>query len=132
MMENRKKLGHPVRAILFKPELNELSEIEIYNDETLVGVFSTSTKGALTRDQDRDSGMFECCKIESGLNSITDSDAFLYRPLYVTIIVNSCGESFALKERVIFAGELVNHKFTSIEMSIEEIKSMIESVNLIQ
>lgn len=130
-MEKRKK-SNPVMAILFKAELNELSEIEIYNDESLFGVFSTSTKGALTRDQDRDAGLFECCQIESGLNAITDSDAFLYRPLYVTFIVNSSGESFALKERIIFTGELIDHKFTSIEMSIEEIRLMIESVNLVQ
>lgn len=131
MMEKRKKSADPVRAILFKPELNELSEIEIYNDETLLGVFSTSEKGALTRDQDRDAGLFECCQIESGLNAITDSDAFLCRPMYVTIIVNGCGEFFALKERIIFTGELINHKFTSIEMSAEELRLMIEYVTLV-
>lgn len=130
-MEKRKKAVIPVRAILLKPELNELSEIEIYNDERLLGVFSTSTKGALARDQERDAGLFECCKIQSGVNAITDADAFLYRPMYLTIIVNSRGESFAFKERIIFTGELINHKFTSIEMSLKELKSMIESIILV-
>lgn len=127
----KRKKSNPVMAILFRAELNELSEIEIYNDETLLGVFSTS-KGALSRNTERSTGLFECLKIQSGLNAITDSDAFLYRPMYLTIIVNSSGESFALNERIIFTGELIDHKFTSIEMSVEEIRLMIESVNLVQ
>lgn len=131
-MEKRKHPGNAIKAILFKSELNELSEIEIFNDETLLGVFSTSEKRALSRNPETTTGLFECHKIQSGLNAITDSDAFLYRSMYVTIIVNSSGESFALKERIIFTGELIDHKFTSIEMSVEELRLMIESVNLVE
>jgi hypothetical protein len=129
-MEKRKNRGDPVRAILFKPEFSEFLEIEIFNDETLLGVFSTSEKGALSRDSEGSTGLFECLKIQSGLNCITDADAFLCCPAYVTVILNSCGKSFVLKERIIFIGEVVDHKFTSLEMSIKELAAMIESVTL--
>jgi hypothetical protein len=126
----KKSKGEAIRAVLFKPEEGELVEISIFNDATLAGVFFTSEKNPFKKDGDVDEGinayMSHRMEIQENLCCITGVGK-LPEQFWVTKVKNKDGKIFAMTERIIFSGTVVDGKYTPLELSVDDIGNMIVS-----